>query len=182
MQKTKFHIIPYFEQVSIGDTWFTLNRLCFQIVINTLTHNHTNTNIGSYNLHGSVFQLNNKHLNNLRYFPIILSQSIKTFSKECYIEFGGIICIHEQRNTFCTDSRLYFNFCCFLYVPAHTTNVIKPILKVMYSTAAQNLALYKSTVLKTWCVQRVMLHLKHTQLHVKIRYRGYERNINTDLH
>ena len=182
MQKTKFHITSYFEQVGIGDTWFSLNRLCFQIVINTLTHNHTNTNIGNYNLHGSVFQLNNKHLNNLRYFPITLSQSIKTFSKECYIEFGDIICIPEPRNTFCTDSRLYFNFCYFLYVPAHTT-LIKPILKVMYSTAAQNLALYQSTVLKTyWCVQRVMLHIKHTQLHGKICYRGYKRNINTDLH
>jgi hypothetical protein len=38
----------------------------------------------------------------------------------------------------------------------------------MHSTAAQNLALYPSTVLKTnWCAHRVMLHIQHTQLHGK---------------
>jgi len=59
--------------------------------------------------------------------------------------FGGIICIHEQRITFCKEGSLYINIRCFPYVPAYTITVIKPILKVIHSTAAQYLASYQST-------------------------------------
>jgi hypothetical protein len=118
VQQAKFYMIPYFEEVGIGDTCFYTEQVVFPEQ-NALTHTQTNTNTGNYKLCGKEMFKQLLDTSHLHYHFYSIPKQKKTFRKEGYIEFGGIICIHEQKITFCSEGNLYFKFCCFLYVPTY---------------------------------------------------------------